>query len=1065
MRLRFGLSAVALALLLVAPLQTVQASTSCPFSGGVIVRFDKTLFSNATFNAHWDVKSINLPKGHYKVSLSASDSYAQRDHTRPQPNEKYYVELRSGNNTVIAKSRSTKDLKDRVKTAVWTGVVNNDLYVSHDASSVIARHSAYIDTSSANSLRPVCVQFLPIKTESPIPSPAPIPLPPEQCPYSSGIVVHFDKRLLSHLSAADSYQDRSVSIPAGHYKVKLAASDASIGREQQSQPKEQFFVEFRNNGNDVVARSGKTKDLQDHRKTAMWEGTVNNDLTLSRAASIVRAQHAAYRDTSSPNSLNPICAQLLPIAQRVNGSCGSANGKGYDNAPQSNLCSSGTATSVSKSGNKWKWTCNGSNGGSAATCQANVKVTMLSGSCPFTAGGGDILVNFGQRLRADGSKDQAQKTVNATVPKGIYDVYLASFDGHSDRPGQSQPMEQYYIIAKSGSGATMLSTNATQDLQDGVVSAQWSGKVASDKAVSNVIKSIILKHPAYKNSNPNSVDAVCALFKKKGDFAACGNGAVETGEQCDDGNTTNYDGCSAQCKTETPAITIDKNDNDNGDDTQQVLYKGAAVYKVTVVNTGKVALTDVVVSDTVSPNCARTAAQTKSMYNGNTFDPGESFTYTCTETNVTTSHGSTASVVGKPVNHTANVSDSDSTSVTVKDAPAITIDKDDNDNKDDTQKVDEGGTATYTITVTNNGVSPLKDIVISDNKSPNCARSAAQTKALIGGNGILQPGKSFSYTCTETGVVTSHSTTASVVAKSTIGGQKVTDSDDTNVTVNNAPAISIDKNDNDNGDDTQVVEEGKKALFKITVKNIGKAALKDVVVSDALAPNCARSAAQTKTLYGADTFLPGKSFSYTCQAEAKVAYVNTATVKAKAVHGGTSIDATDNSTVQVKGKPPVKPEPQPSKPEPKEKDRDCKGSIGNTIWNDKNANGKQDAGEKGIPGVRVWLYKGNKVFKDTTNSRGRYKFKDLCSGTYRVVVKSEDISALYQTYDPDGKLDNRTKVRLRGDKDHHTKADFGYRGAVAPATGPGTVISIILAALTTGFILYFYRRRRMRSAA
>jgi cysteine-rich repeat protein len=32
----------------------------------------------------------------------------------------------------------------------------------------------------------------------------------------------------------------------------------------------------------------------------------------------------------------------------------------------------------------------------------------------------------------------------------------------------------------------------------------------------------------------------------------CGNGAVEIGEQCDDGNTTSGDGCSATCRTEPP---------------------------------------------------------------------------------------------------------------------------------------------------------------------------------------------------------------------------------------------------------------------------------------------------------------------------------------------------------------------------------------------------------------------------------------------------------------------------------------------------------------------------------
>lgn len=32
-----------------------------------------------------------------------------------------------------------------------------------------------------------------------------------------------------------------------------------------------------------------------------------------------------------------------------------------------------------------------------------------------------------------------------------------------------------------------------------------------------------------------------------GVFAECGNGVVETGEQCDDGSRANGDGCSRQC--------------------------------------------------------------------------------------------------------------------------------------------------------------------------------------------------------------------------------------------------------------------------------------------------------------------------------------------------------------------------------------------------------------------------------------------------------------------------------------------------------------------------------------
>ena len=32
------------------------------------------------------------------------------------------------------------------------------------------------------------------------------------------------------------------------------------------------------------------------------------------------------------------------------------------------------------------------------------------------------------------------------------------------------------------------------------------------------------------------------------DLSKCGNGVVEGGEACDDGNTANGDGCSSQCQ-------------------------------------------------------------------------------------------------------------------------------------------------------------------------------------------------------------------------------------------------------------------------------------------------------------------------------------------------------------------------------------------------------------------------------------------------------------------------------------------------------------------------------------
>ena len=157
-----------------------------------------------------------------------------------------------------------------------------------------------------------------------------------------------------------------------------------------------------------------------------------------------------------------------------------------------------------------------------------------------------------------------------------------------------------------------------------------------------------------------------------------------------------------------------------------------------------------------------------------------------------------------------------------------------------------------------------------------------------------------------------------------------------------------------------------------------------------------------------------------------------------------------------------------------EDDDDCDGSIGNTVWHDSNANGIQDPDEKGLEDVRVkltWFGPDDKsgtsddeVEREETNSKGRYEFDDLCEGKYRVRVKDEDVDKYVQVYDPDDKEDNKTNVRLKGDNDHHTKADFGYRGKkVTPATGTSS-LGILAALVTTIFTTGAIRKARRKRA-
>jgi len=103
------------------------------------------------------------------------------------------------------------------------------------------------------------------------------------------------------------------------------------------------------------------------------------------------------------------------------------------------------------------------------------------------------------------------------------------------------------------------------------------------------------------------------------------------------------------------------------------------------------------------------------------------------------------------------------------------------------------------------------------------------------------------------------------------------------------------------------------------------------------------------------------------------------------------------------------------------------GSIGNTIWLDRNGNGKKDKGEPGLKGIHLKLKddKGKVIDKTKTNHNGHYLFENLPKGKYKVIVKAEDVAQYIQTYDPDRKMDGKDTVRLKKGQ-HYAKADFGY---------------------------------------
>jgi hypothetical protein len=121
------------------------------------------------------------------------------------------------------------------------------------------------------------------------------------------------------------------------------------------------------------------------------------------------------------------------------------------------------------------------------------------------------------------------------------------------------------------------------------------------------------------------------------------------------------------------------------------------------------------------------------------------------------------------------------------------------------------------------------------------------------------------------------------------------------------------------------------------------------------------------------------------------------------------------------------------------------GTIGDTIYWDKSNNGILDAGEPGISGVTVKLVNtdGSPVDCDLysigvqpcttiTDASGKYQFKDLLFGDYKVVVTSP--AGYAQSGDPDGILNNETILNVSNTSTAtrtNLTGDFGYKGTAS----------------------------------
>lgn len=149
-------------------------------------------------------------------------------------------------------------------------------------------------------------------------------------------------------------------------------------------------------------------------------------------------------------------------------------------------------------------------------------------------------------------------------------------------------------------------------------------------------------------------------------------------------------------------------------------------FTFTITNSGDVSLSNIMVSDPAYPMCDNATI--------GTLDVDEGSSYTCLLTDVTEDIFNTAYITG--THSLGTISDSDSAIVDVI-SPAIEIAIDPS-----SQQILSGGTANFTVTITNTGDVTLTNVTVVDNGSGSCSQPAI----------TLNPTDTNSFNCSDTNV-------------------------------------------------------------------------------------------------------------------------------------------------------------------------------------------------------------------------------------------------------------------------------------------------------------------------
>ena len=161
-----------------------------------------------------------------------------------------------------------------------------------------------------------------------------------------------------------------------------------------------------------------------------------NLCTTGTASTVSGSGPWSWSCAGSNGGTTATCSALkVASTQGVNGTCGSSNGATLTSAPTTNLCSAGTASTITGSG-PWRWNCAGSNGGTTASCSASLQAassgsgSSASGSIPFVA----LHTYYMSPTGSDSNNGTSPSTPWATPSHAVHcgDVIIAAAGSYPD---------------------------------------------------------------------------------------------------------------------------------------------------------------------------------------------------------------------------------------------------------------------------------------------------------------------------------------------------------------------------------------------------------------------------------------------------------------------------------------------------------------------------------------------------------------------------------------------------------------------------------------------------------